>query len=154
MTPLILPISVLEETLGLLREGARFTHERVALWLAPTTGTTVLSEVYEPHQENARDFFHLPPESLRALMARLRAGRLKVAAQIHTHPGEAFHSKADARWAIVRHVSALSLVLPRFAATTTVATFLDEVKTYELSEAGKWILTPNRGRDARLAIRQ
>lgn len=154
MNLLVLPIPMLEETLGLLRDGGRLRNERVALWLAPATatGAATLKEVYEPYQEAARDYFHLPPESLRALMARLKAGRLKVAAQIHTHPNEAFHSKADARWAIVRHVGALSLVLPRFAATTTVATFVEEVKTYELSETGEWTLTPNRGPDARLVL--
>jgi hypothetical protein len=153
MTPLVLPIPVLDQTLGLLRDGGRLRNERVALWLAPATGATALKEVYEPQQETARDYFRLPPESLRALMARLKAGRLKVGAQIHTHPDEAFHSKADARWAIVRHVGALSLVLPRFAATATIATFLEEVKAYELSEAGEWMLTPNRGPDARLVLR-
>jgi proteasome lid subunit RPN8/RPN11 len=153
MNLLVLPIPVLEETLVLLRDGGQLRNERVALWLAPATGSAALKEVYEPYQETARDYFHLPPESLRALMARLKAGRLRVAAQIHTHPNEAFHSRADARWAIVRHVGALSLVLPHFAATTTVATFLEEVKTYELSEAGEWILTPNRGPDARLVLR-
>jgi hypothetical protein len=154
MSALALPAPILEDTLGRLREGGRLRHERVALWLAPAVaGAATLREVYEPHQETAKDYFHLPSESLRALMFRLRAGRLKVAAQIHTHPGEAFHSKADAKWAIVRHVGALSLVLPRFAATTTVANFLDQVKIYALSEANEWTLTPNWGSDARLVIK-
>jgi len=103
-------------------------------------------------QETAEDFFHLPPESMRALMVKLRASRLKVAAQIHTHPAEAFHSKADARWAIVKHVGALSLVLPEFAASTTPTNFLDQVKTYAFSPAGDWLLIPNRGAAARLEI--
>jgi proteasome lid subunit RPN8/RPN11 len=153
MTPLVLPIPILHQTLALLRDGGRLRNERVALWLAPATGATALKEVYEPQQVTSPDYFHLPSESLRALMARLKKGRLKVAAQIHTHPDEAFHSRADARWAIVRHVGALSLVLPRFAATATVATFFEEVKTYELSENGGWVLMPNRGPDARLVLR-
>jgi hypothetical protein len=154
MNMLVLPAPILNETLTLLREGGRLHAERVALWLAPAAGVGAdsVKEVYEPHQETARDFFHLPPESLQALMARLKAGRLKVAAQIHTHPAEAFHSKADAKWAIVRHTGALSLVLPRFAATTTVANFRDEVKTYAHSETGEWLLTPNWGPGARLAL--
>lgn len=152
MSTLVLAPALLDETLTLLREGGRLRAERVALWLAPAAGAAVVREVYEPHQETARDFFHLPPESLQALMARLRARRLKVAAQIHTHPAEAFHSKADAEWAIVRHAGALSLVLPRFAATTTTANFFDQVKTYALSEAGEWMLTPNRGPRAQVAL--
>jgi len=153
MTCLVLPALVLSDTLDMLRAGGRLGHERVALWLAPASPAAVgISEVYEPEQETARDYFHLPPASLKALMSRLRAGRMKVAAQIHTHPAAAFHSEADARWAIVRHVGALSLVLPRFAEATTLATFVTEVKTYELAEGGEWILTPNQGPGARLAL--
>lgn len=155
MSVLTLPIPILADTLARLRDGGRLRHERAALWLASALpgGTGSVREVYEPQQETAKDYFHLPPESLQALMARLRASRLKVAAQIHTHPGEAFHSDADAKWAIVRHVGALSLVLPRFAATTTVANFLEEVMIYQLSEANEWKLTPNWGPEARLVIR-
>jgi len=35
-----------------------------------------------------------------------------VAAQVHSHPDEAFHSKGDDEWAIVRHEGALSIVVP------------------------------------------
>lgn len=154
MMPLLLCSAMLADTIERLRVGGQQRHERVALWLAaaiPANGGRV-SEIYEPEQVTERDYFHLPPASLKSLMARLRAGRLRVAAQIHTHPKEAFHSDADARWAIVRHVGALSLVLPRFAATTTLENFLEEVKIYELSEAGEWTLIPNGGPSAKLMV--
>jgi hypothetical protein len=61
-----------------------------------------------------------------------------VAAQVHSHPGEAFHSKADDRWAIVRHEGALSLVVPNFALDTTVSRFLDDTKIYQFSAAAQW----------------
>lgn len=154
MNRIILPAPILADTLELLRSRGRLENERVALWLAPASGAgdSRISELYEPHQETAEDYFHLPPESMRALMARLRAGRLKVAGQIHTHPFEAFHSRADARWAIVKHVGALSLVLPRFAATTSPTNFLDQVKTYVFSAEGDWVLAPNRGPGALLEV--
>lgn len=154
MTSTILPTAILQDTLTRLREGGRRRHERVVLWLAPAAGgaATTIQEAYEPQQETAKDAFYLPPHSLQALMERLHRGRLRVVGQIHTHPKAAFHSKADAEWAIVRHVGALSLVLPRFAATTTVANFLDEVKTYQLSETRLWTLTPNLGPLAPIVI--
>lgn len=154
MSQIALRQALLDETLIRLRAGAGPGTERVALWLAPasSTGVSRIVELHEPEQDVSVDRFYLPPHSLRALLARLRQGRLKIAAQIHTHPGRAFHSDADAEWAIVRHVGALSLVLPRFAIKTTVATFFDEVKTYELSGANEWELTPNQGPAARVLV--
>lgn len=144
--------SVIEHTLALLRAGGLIGHERVALWLARAASPSVVTEVYEPEQRTARDRFYLPPRSVQALGTRLRAGRMRVAAQVHTHPGEAYHSKADAEWAIVRHVGALSLVLPRFAADTTLVNFLDKAMTYEHTANGEWVLVPSRGPDAVLEL--
>jgi hypothetical protein len=79
--------------------------------------------------------------------------RLKILAQLHTHPGRAYHSEVDDEWAIVRHVGALSLVLPYFAASTTVDNFLEQAMTYELSAANEWLHVPNRGRAAPIEVR-
>lgn len=65
-----------------------------------------------------------------------------VAAQVHSHPREAFHSKADDRWAIVRHEGALSLVVPNFAIGTMVSTFLDDTKVYRFSASAQWVEVP------------
>ena len=62
-----------------------------------------------------------------------------IAAQVHSHPEEAFHSKADDAWAIVRHINALSLVLPRFALETNLNSFVDDTKTYQLNPNNCWI---------------
>ena len=117
MTSVICTSEVLRETIALLRRGGERGEERVVLWLARSTARdqAPIAEVYEPEQIADVDYFKLPPESIRRLMVHLRTTRRKVVAQIHTHPGQAFHSEADAEWAIIRHVGALSLVLPRFA---------------------------------------
>ena len=152
MTLLSISSANLQTTLEILRAGGLRGHERVALWLAPTVGKLRVSEVFEPEQETAKDYFRLPPRSMGALMTHLRTGRLKVVAQIHTHPGRAYHSDVDAEWAIIRHVGALSLVLPRFASATTVENFQDEAMTYACAPGGDWILAPNTGPLARLEI--
>ncbi len=146
------PWATVAQTLELLRTGGAAGHEHVVLWLAAASRPEIVAEVYDPEQVTARDRFRIPPSGMLALSGRLRADRLRVAAQIHTHPGPAFHSEADNEWAIVRHVGALSLVLPRFAATTDPDSFLDDAMTYELSAAGAWLHVPNRGTDARLEI--
>ncbi len=146
--------AVISDTLEILRAGGRRGEERVVLWLAKAgarTPTEVV-EVYEPDQIAEVDSFTLPPESMRALMAHLGSTRRRIVAQIHTHPGRAYHSEADAAWAIVRHVGALSLVLPTFARVTTLRNFLEQVKVYEMSSAEKWDLKPGVGPDAVMEI--
>ena len=85
-------------------------------------------------------------------MTHLRSDRLKVVAQVHSHPGKAFHSEADDQWAIVRNVGALSLVLPQFARHATPANFLLEAVTYELSVENEWMRVPNDGPEGRLGV--
>jgi hypothetical protein len=108
--------------------------------------------LYEPEQVVNVDYFRIPPTSMRALMDHLRSTRRRIAAQIHTHPGRAYHSDVDAKWAIIRHVGALSLVLPRFAIATTPENFLNEVMTYEYSPDGDWVHRQNLGADAPLRM--
>ncbi len=114
-------------------------------WLGRDAGAGAarVRDAYEPEQYCRRDQFYIPPASMTALMQTLARTRSKIIAQIHTHPGEAYHSEADAAWAIIRHRGALSLVLPRFAAATTVSSFLDEVKAYERAADGEWVLVSN-----------
>lgn len=154
MSAIILPPALLRETIDMLRRGGLRQEERVALWLstAAQRSPAPIVEVYEPDQIAAIDYFRLPSESMRALMGHLKATRRRIVAQIHTHPGRAFHSEVDAEWAIVRHVGALSLVLPRFADTTTVETFLDEVITYAYTPEGEWRHQPNFGSEAKVRI--
>lgn len=155
MSSVVCTPAILAETIARLRAGGERREERVVLWLAKASNPPPVSvtEVYEPDQLAAIDYFRLPPPSMQALMTHLRLNRCKIAAQVHSHPGRAFHSKVDDEWAIVRHVGALSLVLPRFAVATTPDNFLDEAMTYELSPSNQWVHVPNRGPSPRLEIR-
>lgn len=154
MTTIVCAPGILTETIACLRRGGAVGEERVVLWLARASAPAParVTEVYEPEQITAVDYFRLPPASMQILMRRLRVGRLKVVAQVHSHPGRAFHSEVDDEWAILRHRGALSLVLPRFAATTDADNFLIEAKIYELSAANEWALVPSRGQHCRIEV--
>ena len=123
---------LIAETVDRLRESAH--RERVVLWLGRRrhVDTIRVHEVYLPIQETDADYFRIPSQGMAALFEHMRAVRLMVAAQVHTHPGDAFHSSADDRWAIVRHQGGLSLVVPWFCQTTTQASFFDDAKVYRL----------------------
>ncbi len=111
----VVPIGVVEATLSELKSAGRQASERFVLWLGrPTEGIIQIETIWVPEQESGFDFFKIPEHAMQALLVELRKLRLMVAAQVHTHPGRAFHSRADDRGAIIRHTGALSLVLPCF----------------------------------------
>ena len=115
------------------------SKEKVLLWLGKKSSDGyVVEEVYTPLQITDEDFFHIPEAGMTELMAKLRSTRKMIVAQIHTHPGEAFHSLADDTWAIVRHAGAYSLVLPYFCATTHIGNFKDTVATFVLDKFNSW----------------
>jgi hypothetical protein len=127
-------------TLAHLRDAGARQQECVVLWLGrPSVAGIEVVSVHRPEQRAAADMFHIPPSSMAQLRASLRRDRVMVAAQVHSHPYEAFHSPADDRWAIVRHVGALSLVVPEFAAYVSVESFLEHTKVFRFSAAAEWL---------------
>jgi proteasome lid subunit RPN8/RPN11 len=137
------PSVLVNSTLAWLLEAGERRCECVVLWLARRNGGVIsVEDAYLPPQTAEADMFHIPPAGMSALYAELRRRRLLVAAQVHSHPREAFHSKADDRWAIVRHEGALSLVVPNFASGTTLLNFLDKTKVYQFSALAEWIEVP------------
>lgn len=129
----------IERTLDFLKQAGTQHVECVVLWLAKNLGEALdIQTVYQPQQIAEKDFFRIPQESMKELVTYLRQNRLMVAAQVHTHPGPAFHSLADDTWAIIRHVGGLSLVIPRFARTTSAESFARNAAVFRLSEDNIW----------------
>jgi proteasome lid subunit RPN8/RPN11 len=144
MTRLSCPAPLIDETLEALRDAGRRGKERVVLWLAPRRlieGPTI-AEVYVPLQEACEDYFRIPPEGMTALMAHLRSRRLALLVQVHSHPGRAFHSRADDLWAVVRHEGGLSIVVPEFAAGISAANFTAKAAVFRLSSEDRWLEVP------------
>jgi len=138
------PLAAIDGTLALLRQAGQLDKECVVLWLGTRRGSEIaVADWYLPIQEAEVDYFRIPPEGMAALQAKLRSDRLMVAAQIHSHPGRAFHSEADDEWAIVRHLGALSLVVPRFASDTFANNFLEQAKVYQFSSVATWDEIPS-----------
>ncbi len=133
----------IEQTLSYLQDAGRRNKECVVLWLGKRHSAHIeVRACYLPLQIAEVDVFRIPPNGMSALQAKLRADRLMVAAQVHSHPQNAFHSKADDKWAIVRHSGALSLVVPRFAVDTSSQNFLDQTKVYQFSDKATWDEVP------------
>lgn len=138
------PFGVIESTLASLRLAGESAHEGIVLWLGRRcdNGHIGIYEAYSPDYSAESDMFHIPRQSMAALLEHLRRSRLMIGAQVHSHPGAAFHSTADDALAIVRHIGALSFVVPRFARKTTAETFLRASAVYELDSANRWVRVP------------
>lgn len=137
------PSDVILTTLSLLRKAGSKRREGIVLWLGQRAGAHIqVTDAYQPLHTSKADMFHITPAGMNALRRELRHRRRMVVAQVHTHPGRAYHSKADDEWAIVRHVGALSLVLPDFAFGATLETFFDLAKAYRFSTEGHWLPVP------------
>ena len=141
--PTLVPTWVVAASLDILKDAGTARRECVVLWLGRREATCInVIEAYKPEQIAAEDFFQLPRTSITALFEVLRSRGLMVAAQVHTHPAQAFHSAADDQWAIVRHVDALSLVLPYFARDVGVSSFFGEAAVFRLSSENEWCQVP------------
>lgn len=64
---------------------------------------------------------------------------LRLIAQLHSHPGEAYHSEIDDRYSVVTARGGLSLVVPDFAAGPFT---LDACAVYRLEAGGEWAEVP------------
>lgn len=138
---------IIRTSLQLLQEAGNENRERVLLWLAARDPhELIVREVFQPQQESESDYFWITRESMLQLHTYLRNRSLMVAAQVHSHPFKAFHSAADDKWAIIRHVGALSIVLPYFALRTAVKDFENDAAVYYLSHSNLWTKMPRHER--------
>jgi hypothetical protein len=105
----------LTETFRLLRDCGRGDRECQVLWLSPWHDPDrIVKVVHSKHAGHAFGF-QLEDEFIDRLWLDLAANGVGVRVQVHTHPGEAFHSQTDDEWPIVHTAGFLSLVVPDFA---------------------------------------
>lgn len=140
---ILITARLLENTIRELRKAGRHGTERLVLWLGRNgPDECEVDEVFSPPQVVTEGSFWIDERSMQAILRRLRSSRLAVVAQVHSHPRQAFHSLADDTWAIVRHVGALSVVVPNFALQTTIKSFATDVAGYELTAENQWREVP------------
>jgi hypothetical protein len=112
---------VLEKTCALMRTYGETGHELLILWLGRVDGgTAMVLRAVAPSQESLSSEdgvgYLVSSETLFELNRLLAETKLRLIAQVHSHPAEAYHSEADDRWAVVTTDGGFSLVVPDFAA--------------------------------------
>jgi proteasome lid subunit RPN8/RPN11 len=153
MSALICPSTVVLETIDHLRVAGRSGRECIVLWLGRRSANSIdVQEARRPRQTAQRDRFHIPADEMAAIKAYLREHHLIIAAQVHSHPAEAFHSIADDTGALIRHVGALSFVIPWFASQISVSSFLANTGLFELQKDNTWLEIPFSSLDTKCRI--
>jgi hypothetical protein len=130
---------VVAATWRVLTQFGEMGCEGLALWLGDVRDSVAhVSDVLVPEQVPIREedgvgYFVLG-ETLARLNRELYARRMHLLSQVHSHPGEAYHSTTDDRYAIVTEEGGFSVVVPWFGRRRP----FEECAIYRL-EHGRWI---------------
>jgi proteasome lid subunit RPN8/RPN11 len=90
-------------------------HEGIVYLLGQTDGfTSIALSVFRPVAHTTRGSFHVDTAAMRQVVEAANAHGLQVVGQLHTHPGEAFHSDGDVAGALIRFGGFISIVLPEY----------------------------------------
>ena len=114
-------ILIAADCLAALRAALRLSqerrHEGVAYLLGRTDGTTVLAvSVFAPNARTTAGSFHVDARSMAACASLAGQYELQIVAQVHTHPGSAYHSDGDVEGAKILYPGFASIVLPVYGA--------------------------------------
>jgi proteasome lid subunit RPN8/RPN11 len=112
---LLLTADALESLKAALARSQQLRHEGIAYLLGRTDGTVTLAvAVFAPEAQTTAGSFHVPPRAMVSCMQVAGRFDLQVVAQVHTHPGDAYHSDGDVEGAKIRYPGYASLVLPEY----------------------------------------
>lgn len=110
-----LPRRMIDETFATFRSCGAGKRECKLYWASSWQTPAELTHVVHPkHRSNAYGVT-LDNAWVSALWNELADKGLGVRVQVHTHPGEAFHSSTDDAFPLIHEVGFVSLVIPDFA---------------------------------------
>ncbi|MBA3752772.1 MAG: Mov34/MPN/PAD-1 family protein [Nitrospira sp.] len=120
--------------------GAR-GFEALALWAGTLEGTDFyVRHTLVPKQRCTRSSsgvgVSVPPDELHRVSVWLFENQLRVIGQLHSHPGEAYHSETDDAFPLATTIGCVSIVVPDFAAAQFL---LSRCAVYRLDRRGKWL---------------
>ena len=130
---------IVGETFRTLSECGRGECECVTYWTGPTEQNLVDGLEHPAHKRSPFGY-EVEDTWLTDFWKQLAQSKRSVKAQLHTHPGQAFHSASDDQWPIVSQAGFVSIVIPDFA---TGEPTLDRAWIGRLEANGKWRRLPS-----------
>lgn len=132
--------SVVEQAYEFLSKAGDKGYEAVALFVGSIQeNRATVTDLILPEQKSYKLetglLYAVGGEELHRINVWLYKNKLKILAQIHSHPREAYHSETDDEFPIMATVGGLSIVVPNFA--------MDELSHlhwayYRLSDTATW----------------
>jgi hypothetical protein len=126
---------ILEESFEAFRACGRGTRECVVFWTGPHGAPDLVDRVVHPEHVSGSGGYALDIDWLKRFWLWLYNERRSVRAQVHTHPGAAFHSSTDDGFPMVQSAGFLSLVIPNYGLGEIT---LEDAALYELADHGAW----------------
>jgi hypothetical protein len=102
--------------MDVLRQIGQGRKEAVALWQGKILSETEaqVTKLIAPKQITGPRHFNIPLDERLRIMDEINKVGEFILIQLHTHPQEAFHSEPDDRYAVTKHLHAISIVIPYF----------------------------------------
>lgn len=134
---------VLEATFKHFRACGCGRRECQVLWLSSWDSPQDISRVVHPRHKAHLGGFVLDDQWLSKFWSELGDVNMGIRVQVHTHPGEAFHSATDDAFPIIHKPGFLSLVVPNFGLGPIG---FDEAFLTEIQSDGRWqeVAIPSR----------
>ena len=110
-----LPRRMIDRTFATLRGCGAGKRECQLYWASQWDNPSKLTDLIHPLHSSSRFGLSLNDVWISALWLELADKGLGVRVQVHTHPGDAFHSATDDAFPLIHEAGFLSLVLPDFA---------------------------------------
>jgi hypothetical protein len=112
---LLLTRSCLDAMQAGLAPNMRRNQEGIIYLLGRTDGTVTLAvAVFRPQAHTTPGSFQVAAIALAPCVTVASDLSLQVVGQVHTHPGEAFHSGGDVEGARIRYAGYASVVIPNY----------------------------------------
>ncbi len=134
------PVRLLNETFRVFRDCGQGRNECVVYWTGPADFADVVDQADHPVHHRSPMEYTIDDAWLTRYWFHLGQARRVIRAQIHTHPGAAFHSITDDEFPVISQASFLSIVIPRFAQGTIS---FDDAWVGQLNAKGQWLAVPH-----------
>lgn len=106
---------VIARTFEFLQHHGNNENESHAIWVGSEKDNRFrILDVWFPEQTNTFVSYEVSEEEEYRINVELNKQGLTIISQIHTHPGNAFHSETDDDWPTVVLPGSLSVVIPNF----------------------------------------